>query len=82
AKELDWTYENADNFGALPTFGVIPQFEAQAGLSFDFVPNFNPATLLHGEQYLAIKAPIPTEGTLVSSVRLREVLDKGKAAAV
>ncbi|TXT13599.1 hypothetical protein VHUM_00966 [Vanrija humicola] len=82
AKELDWTYENADNFGALPTFGVIPQFEAQAGLSFDFVPNFNPATLLHGEQYLAIKAPIPTEGTLVSTVRLREVLDKGKAAAV
>jgi multifunctional beta-oxidation protein len=48
----------------------------------DFVPNFNPAKLLHGEQYLKIKSPIPTSGTLVNHVRLREVLDKGKAAAV
>lgn len=38
--------------------------------------------LLHGEQYLAIKGPIPTSGTLVSEARLMEVLDKGKAAAV
>jgi multifunctional beta-oxidation protein len=48
----------------------------------DFVPNFNPAKLLHGEQYLKIKGDIPTSGTLVNHVRLREVLDKGKAAAV
>lgn len=47
-----------------------------------FVPNFNPAKLLHGEQYLKIKAPIPTSGTLVSQARLLEVLDKGKTAAV
>lgn len=38
--------------------------------------------LLHGEQYLAIKAPIPTTGTLVNEPKLMEVLDKGKAAAV
>ncbi|KAH9945254.1 multifunctional beta-oxidation protein [Epithele typhae] len=87
-KELQWTYENHEEFAALPTFGVIPQFNASAGLSFDFLPNFNPwgnvlqAKLLHGEQYLAIKAPIPTSGDLVNEVRLMEVLDKGKAAAV
>lgn len=38
--------------------------------------------LLHGEQYLQIKGPIPTSGTLVSEARFSEVLDKGKAAAV
>jgi multifunctional beta-oxidation protein len=81
-KELQWTFENHDQFGALPTFGVIPQFPASAGMSLDFLPNFNPAKLLHGEQYLSIKAPIPTSGTLVSEPRIMEVLDKGKAAAV
>ncbi|OJT15201.1 Peroxisomal hydratase-dehydrogenase-epimerase [Trametes pubescens] len=80
--ELQWTYENHEDFGALPTFGVIPQFQASAGLSLDWLPNFNPAKLLHGEQYLAIKAPIPTSGELINEARLMEVLDKGKAAAV
>ena len=41
-QELQWTYENHEDFAALPTFGVIPQFSASAGISFDFLPNFNP----------------------------------------
>jgi len=83
ASELQYTYENDDNFGALPTFGVIPQFTTSGSVDLGaIVPNFNPAKLLHGEQYLKIHAPIPTEGTLVNQPYLREVLDKGKAAAV
>ncbi|WWC60744.1 uncharacterized protein I303_103320 [Kwoniella dejecticola CBS 10117] len=82
ADELHWTYENAEEFAALPTFGVIPQFGSSSALSMDFVPNFNPAKLLHGEQYLKIVKPIPTSGTLVNHVKLMEVLDKGKTAAV
>ena len=38
--------------------------------------------LLHGEQYLSIKGPIPVSGTLVSETRIMEALDKGKAAAI
>jgi len=64
----------------LPTFGVIPQLSACPAL--DWLPNFNPAKLLHGEQYLSIKGPIPTSGELINESRLIEVLDKGKAAAV
>ncbi|KAF9223871.1 NAD(P)-binding protein [Gyrodon lividus] len=81
-QELQWTYEGHDDFGALPTFGVIPQFIASSGVSLGWLPNFNPAKLLHGEQYLSIKAPIPTEANLVNETRLLEVLDKGKAASV
>jgi len=81
-KELQWTFEGDDEFVALPTFGVIPQFPASSGVPLDWLPNFNPAKLLHGEQYLNIKAPIPTSGSLISEARFLEVLDKGKAAAV
>ncbi|EPT05640.1 hypothetical protein FOMPIDRAFT_67625 [Fomitopsis schrenkii] len=81
-QELQWTFESDDEFAALPTFGVIPQFVASGSISLDWLPNYNPAKLLHGEQYLAIKGPIPTSGTFVNQPRLLEVLDKGKAAAV
>ena len=37
--------------------------------------------LLHGEQFLAIKSPIPTHATLVTKVQLVEVLDKGMCLA-
>ncbi|KAF8199567.1 multifunctional beta-oxidation protein [Pholiota molesta] len=81
-KELKWVFEGDDEFSALPTFGVIPQFACSSAIPLDWLPNFNPAKLLHGEQYLNIKGPIPTSGELVSEARLLEVLDKGKAAAV
>ncbi|WWC89694.1 uncharacterized protein L201_004619 [Kwoniella dendrophila CBS 6074] len=82
ADELHWTYENADEFSALPTFGVIPQFGASSSIPMDFVPNFNPTKLLHGEQYLKLYKPLPTSGTVVNHTKLVEVLDKGKTAAV
>jgi len=81
-QELQWTYEGHDEFSALPTFGVIPQFGASSGVPLGWLPNFNPAKLLHGEQYLSIKGPIPTEANVVNEARLLEVLDKGKAASV
>jgi len=41
-KDVQWIFEGHDQFQALPTFGVIPQFPASSGLSLDFLPNFNP----------------------------------------
>jgi len=81
-QELQWVFEGHENFGALPTFGVIPAFSVPHELGFDYLPNFNPAKLLHGEQYLKLHAPIPTSATGVAQARLVQVLDKGKAAAV
>jgi len=45
-KDLQWIFEGHDQFQALPTFGVIPQFPASSGLSLDFLPNFNPVSYL------------------------------------
>ena len=41
-QELQWTFEAHDQFAALPTFGVIPQFPCSTGIPLDFVPNYNP----------------------------------------
>ena len=41
-QELQWTFESDDEFAALPTFGVIPQFAASGGISLDWLPNYNP----------------------------------------
>ncbi|GAA5933750.1 hypothetical protein JCM10213_008583 [Rhodosporidiobolus nylandii] len=81
-KDLDLVFEGDSDFKPVPTFGVIPQFAVSSGLSLDWLPNFSPMMLLHGEQYLKLHRPLPTSGTLVSESKLAEVLDKGKAAAV
>jgi hypothetical protein len=45
-KELQWVYEGDENFGALPTFGVCPQFASSAGFPLDWLPNVNPVGAL------------------------------------
>ena len=45
-KELQWTFESDDEFSAIPTFGVIPQFMASSTISLDWLPNYNPVSLL------------------------------------
>lgn len=39
--ELQWTYEGDDDFSAIPTFGVIPQYGTTSSVSLGWLPNFN-----------------------------------------
>ncbi|KAF5681328.1 peroxisomal hydratase-dehydrogenase-epimerase [Fusarium circinatum] len=80
--DLKYVFEGSDDFQVIPTFGVIPPFNAEMPFEFDnIVPNFSPMMLLHGEQYLEIrKFPIPTNARLVTRGRLLEVIDKGNAS--
>ncbi|KAI4869559.1 NAD(P)-binding protein [Hypoxylon rubiginosum] len=82
--ELSYVFEGAEDFQVLPTFGVVPQFDASMPFSFDeVVPNFSPMMLLHGEQYLEIKKyPIPTAARTRNLAKLIEVVDKGGAAVL
>ncbi|KAI9595571.1 hypothetical protein BDF19DRAFT_395122 [Syncephalis fuscata] len=82
-RDLPFIYENSSEFAPLPTFGVIPAFGGMNEIPYnDFLPSFNPMLLLHGEQYLEIRAPLKTSGKLTQTVRVVDVLDKGKSAVV
>jgi acyl dehydratase len=76
--ELDFTYEK--NLKVYPTFAVIPSFAALAGMGQ--VLTFNPAMLLHGEQRIELKAPIPARGKLTTVGTIGAIYDKGSGALV
>ncbi|KAJ1979875.1 hypothetical protein H4R34_002669 [Dimargaris verticillata] len=80
-QDLSLVYESDAHFGPLPTFGVLPMYKM--AISYDeFLPNYNPMKLLHGEQFLELHKPLPTSGTLTTKAQIVDVQDKGKAAVV
>jgi multifunctional beta-oxidation protein len=82
ATDLKYVYENNENFGPVPTFGVLPYFSVPLDYS-GVVKNYNPMKLLHGEQYMEIcKWPIPQSATIETKQEILDVVDKGKAAVV
>lgn len=78
ANELDYTYES--RLKTLPTFAVVPPFQALAN-SVGIVQG-NIMTLLHGEQKIEILTPkIPTQADTITTAKIGDnIWDKGKGA--
>ena len=77
-EELAFTYEK--DLKVLPTFAVVASFPAMMNLGGAM--RVNPAMVLHGEQAIGLRAPIPNHGTLTTTPTITAVYDKGKGAVV
>jgi (3R)-3-hydroxyacyl-CoA dehydrogenase / 3a,7a,12a-trihydroxy-5b-cholest-24-enoyl-CoA hydratase / enoyl-CoA hydratase 2 len=86
-KELQYVYElHPDGFWALPTFGVVPVINAAIELAKNGQKapglNYGFDRILHGEQVLELKRPLPPSATLTHKMRIKEIWDKGRHAVV
>jgi len=86
-KDLPLVYEfSGDGFRVLPSFGVVPPLnvyfkmakegQTAPGLNYGF------DRVLHGEQYLEIRRPLPTHAKLTHKAKIKDIFDKGKNALV
>ena len=76
--ELGFTFEK--ELRVLPTFAVVPAFPALA--SMVGVLQVNPLMLLHGEQRIELRKPIPASGKLTTTPTIRAIYDKGSGALI
>ncbi|KAG7663682.1 FOX2 [[Candida] subhashii] len=79
-KQLQYVYENHEDFQVIPTFGHLITFNSgQSQNSFArLLKNFKPMMLLHGEHYIKVhKWPPPTEGALKTTFQPLSVTQKG-----
>jgi acyl dehydratase len=79
-KHFRFTYELSDEFSVFPTYSCVIPIKNLADLFMNCpaIPEFNMMTLLHGEEWLEIIKPLPTEGKLVYDMGFVDLEDKGK----
>ena len=85
ADELNWVYENSQDFGPIPSFSVIPAFAGMMSVDMtSILDDFSPVMLLHGEQYIELmEGKMPVEGSLSSTTEVVQVAEKsGKGTVV
>lgn len=83
AAELAYVYElNGSGFKVFPTLAVTFPFT----LFWQIVDvpglSFNPMMLLHGEQFVALKRPLPPTAAFTNHARITNIYDKGSGAVV
>ncbi|HEX6591376.1 MAG TPA: SDR family NAD(P)-dependent oxidoreductase [Moraxellaceae bacterium] len=85
--ELKYVYELDGDFRALPTYGAMPQMNAMlsaaksGALSLPGM-NFGFERLLHGEQFLEIRRPLPAKAKLKHVFKFKQAFDKDPNAVV
>ncbi|KAH7259806.1 hypothetical protein NW759_002743 [Fusarium solani] len=80
---LPLVWEGHKDFTALPVFGLIPFFNAKLPYKMeDLMLGYDQRMLLHVDQYLEIRSPIPPSGELRTFPKLIQVVDKGRDAMV
>jgi acyl dehydratase len=89
AFELEFTTEDSEGCAqrVLPTFALVVGQGGAGGGSRGLSPmaalgEFDPATLVHGEQAIEISGPIPTDGAVRTTSRIAAIYDKGSGALV
>ncbi|XID74335.1 SDR family NAD(P)-dependent oxidoreductase [Alkanindiges sp. WGS2144] len=85
--ELKYVYELGSEFAALPTYGAMPQLNAMLAAAktgtFELPGmNFGFDRLLHGEQYMEIKRPLPPHAKLRHVFKFKQAFDKDPNAVV
>jgi 3-hydroxyacyl-CoA dehydrogenase/3a,7a,12a-trihydroxy-5b-cholest-24-enoyl-CoA hydratase len=84
--ELRFVYERSqEGFLTLPTYAAV--FSSSminyliSGKIADEI-EYNPMMLVHGEQYLEFKKPLPTKGTFTCKPKISAIYDKGSGMVV
>jgi acyl dehydratase len=75
-------YVNERRLKVLPTFSVIPGFEAVRPAIQGPGLDYHLSRMLHGEQELTVHAPLPPAADIVTTPSVEGVYDKGKAGVL